>query len=1357
MLRKFLFVYLTSIFVVLPVLAQNDGATPTGANTAQDLYSPSMAAHGGFTTSKGGAPASALNPAAEGDAQRIIFDIGYMGMPSFGKESGWGNVFNLGAIFPTRVGVFGGSLRVIHSPFDYFPVETTFFGNLNAAKELYPGMNLGVGLNFGYGTAERLILSGDLGFRWNMGNMGPLENFTWAVVFRSIGASWIPSMFTPAAGLSFDFLNLPGAPGKPSPFKMGMAADISFPTFQNLTGKLGLNMTVAELITVSATSMFNVREAVEGNAPSLVPAIGISANIKLKSGGPRIVGGTLPSDGELAIDVAAKPLYQDIWALGAGITWTVGVADKNPPVIIVDYPETIWISPNNDGKSDYLEIPVSITDQRYVAEWIFEITDEYGEVVRTFRNKERRPETQGVQNFMDRLTDIKSGVDVPSIIRWDGVLESGSVAPDGMYFFRIFARDDNNNTAVSQNYAVMVDCTPPDVFIEPILGDDNIFSPDGDGDKDTLAIFLNGSREDLWEGGIYDSRNMKIKTFNFVNAAPSPVTWDGTNDEGEIVEDGVYSFRISSIDRAMNSGYSELRNIIVNTIQPQINLNIEDAWFSPNGDGIKDIVNFVLNVPVTDGIVYWEFQIRDSRDELRRSYMGTAAPPVHFEYDGRDEAGIILPESTYYAYMFIRYRNGYLSTAASPHFNLDITAPRASVRIDDTDQGPGQPPVFSPNNTGYKDELFIIQEGSEENLWIGEIRNAGIPFSPAIRTFRFSGIPPTRLVWDGVTNEGSIATDGVYVYELSSIDPAGNIGRSNRVEFEINTRDTLVFITTDLRAFSPNGDGVKDTITIQPNIMETSGILNWRVEIFRTDNINTQAAPSPGSVVRTFSGNGAMPASLIWDGKTSSGQNVQDGNYAARLDLEYRSGNRPNAVSMLFTVDTEAPSGEVSVPFTIFAPNGNGRRDFLPVNVNTNGNDEWNAVITDTRGNIIHSWNWTGQVPERPIIWDGRDQAGNIVPDGPYNFVLTSTDEAGNSLRRAVNNITVDARIPRTFLTNTAQAIAPRPNQAAEAMAFNIIVTPQEGIESWKLELRDEAGRIFRTFQGTGTTPPSSIGWNGNDDRGIIREGRFTPTLTVSYIKGDEVTVSAPQITVDVSGPVLGLSHRPQYFSPDNDGVDDELFIFLSAVDASPIAYWSLDIHETEGTRQLFYHIEGRGSPSERIIWDGRSSWGELVQGATDYSFTYRATDTLGNSSSIDGIISTDVLVIRDGDMLKIQVPSITFRANHADFIDLPPERIETNNRVLRRVAEILNKFRDYRIIVEGHANPILGTAREETEELQPLSYARANVVIDILVSYGVSRSRQSSVGRGGTRPVANAQDPNNNWKNRRVEFILVK
>ncbi|MDR1566056.1 MAG: gliding motility-associated C-terminal domain-containing protein [Treponema sp.] len=1356
MFRKIAVSLLTTFIVIAPAFSQTDGATPIGTNTAQDLYAPSTAGRGGFITSKGGAPASALNPAAEGDAQRIIFDIGYLGLPGFGSEPGYGNAVNLGAVFPTRVGVFGGSFRFLQSPFNDFPVGTSFQGNLNAAKELYPGINLGLGLNFGFNSGNSGIFSGDLGFRYNMGNLGKLENFTWALTLRSMGKSWIPSMFTPVGGLAFDFLHIKG-PGEKDPLRMGFAADLYFPTFQNLAGKAGLNMVIADLITVSASSQFNLKETIEGNPPSPVPSIGIAANIKLKSGGRRLVGGTLPSDGELAVDLAAKPLYNGIWAAGGGLTWTVGVADKTPPVITVDYPEPVWISPNNDGKADDLEFPIVITDQRYIAEWVWEISNESGEVVRTYRNKELRPETQGVRNFLSRIAELKSGVDVPPGLRWDGVLESGAVAPDGRYTFVLKAADDNGNAAVSETYTVMVDNTPPVVTLEPFAEGDNIFSPDGDGNKDAITIAMTGSREDLWEAGIYDASGEKVRAFNFSNWEPTNITWNGTNDNGDIVPDGVYSFRITATDKALNAETAELGNIIVSTIQPQVSVLIGDAWFSPNGDGIKDLMPLTLQVPVKDGIVSWEVQIRDNTGNTRRTIPGSGGIPARLDFDGKSDIGAVLGEESYWAALSLRYRNGYVSAASSPAFTLDITPPQAAVRVEGQDRESGSIPVFSPNNDGNKDELVILQEGSNELSWIGEIRRAGETTGPAVRSFRFQGTPPDRIVWDGMNNAGALSPDGTYVYELFSTDPAGNTGRSNKVEFEIFTKDTPILLATDLRAFSPNGDGVRDTINFLPQIQEVSGITSWKLEIQNIDNGAGRPLSSSATTIRTIEGRNQAPQTIPWNGRTDSGAMAQDGTYIALLSLEYRSGNRPSALSRAFALDTSPPEAELSVPFTIFSPNGDGSRDYLPIQVNTEGSDEWNAVITDAWNNIVKSWNWTGRAPALPLPWDGADQVGNNAPDGTYTFTLSSTDEAGNSTRKTLSGITVDSRIPRAFLTASSQAIAPKPNQASDAMRFSVILSPQEGIESWKLELKNENNQVVRTFAGTGSAPPGAIGWSGTDDKGIIREGRYTPALTVSYIKGDTVTQTAPQVTVDISGPILGFNSRPQYFSPDNDGVEDELFIALSARDASPIANWSLEIHETEGTKQLFWRIEGRGSPSERIVWDGRSNKGELVQGATDYSYTYQAADALGNSSVIDGVISTDVLVIRDGDMLKILVPSITFRANAADFDGLPADRIETNTRVLRRIAEILNKFRDYKITVEGHANPVLGTQKEETEELQPLSLARARAIIEQLVNYEVSRSRLSAIGRGGTRTVVNPQDLDNRWKNRRVEFILLK
>ena len=1374
---------------ILRLGAENVPPFPAwGADAVPALYAPNLAGQGAFTTTSGGAPASAVNPAQGGEAQRIIFDMGYLGLAGLGKEDGYGNAIEMGALFPSRYGVFGAALRLIQSPFDgdlnaddpidpSFPIKTVFSGNLSAAKEIYPGMSLGAGLNFGFGTEDTWMLSGDLGFYYNVGKLGLLENFTWAFTLQSMGRSWTPTWFTPMGGVSFDVIRVRGREGKKDPFSLNTAADIGLPSIvyspkTSMIIKLGLKAHIAEMFTLSLSwpggSGLNAREVADGGPDmfTALPSVGLGVNIMLPSRGQRIAGGRLPADGDLAIDTAYKPLYKGVTALGAGATWTVGIADKRAPATRITYPEPstpgypMYFSPNNDGKADYLEFPLSITDERYVQSWVWEIRDEEGNIVRTYRNKELRPETQGMRNFFSRLFSVKTQVEVPSSLLWDGIGDSGELLPDGRYFFTITAADDSGNTGTTTVYEAALKNAVPEITIEPIDDAGRVFSPGGGGSKNSLTIRQRGTAEDAWESGIYTVSGEKIRTFDVFSGGPAARVWDGKDDAGAIVGDGVYTYRIETTDRAQNSAGATMENIVVNTIRPVVNVFIADPWFSPNNDSVKDTVVMALTVPVKEEVTGWTMQIRDGQNNTFRTIRGeqaagarnataVAAVPEQLAFNGLNDAGAVMAEGQYVGVFSVNYLNGYTAATISPPFNLKVTPPSAQISTSLT--------AFGGDT---QREMIIRQEGSREQTWTGDIRRAtGAASERPVRSFRFSGTPPSELRWDGQGESGTFAADGEYTYELYAVDQAGNTGRSNVLRFRLSTVDTPVMLTTDLRAFGPEGNGPRKTINLTPQIQVREGVVSYRIEIQN----------NAGQAVRTFEGQGIPPAAISWNGRTNANTPAPEGSYKARLDLRYEQGNQPSATSLPFELDNTPPRAVVSAPYTIFSPNG--RRGTIPFAVTTQANDEWQAAITGAGGRRIKTWNWQGAAPQ--VVWDGKDDAGNAAPDGAYQFTLASTDAAGNTASYSVPSLTLDARVPRLILTASATNIAPRPNQSADLVRFGVMCSLQEGIESWALELKGEDGSIVRRFASPATAtpaaagapatgraaaaPPANIGWNGLSEGGGIREGRFTPTLTVNYLKGDIITAETASILVHVTGPELSINYRPQYFSPDNDGIEDELFISLGARSPAPIDSWYMEIREPVPPNLLFYRREGKGSPSATIMWDGRSSKGELVQAATDYPVKYSATDILGNTSTIDSQIGVDVLVIRDGDRLRIQVPSIVFRENASDFNGIPVDRADNNIRVLRRIAEILNKFRDYKVQVEGHANPVSRTEQEERNELRPLSEARAQAVVNILIEFGVARNRLSAIGMGGTRPVVKYDDRDNWWKNRRVEFILIK
>jgi outer membrane protein OmpA-like peptidoglycan-associated protein len=146
----------------------------------------------------------------------------------------------------------------------------------------------------------------------------------------------------------------------------------------------------------------------------------------------------------------------------------------------------------------------------------------------------------------------------------------------------------------------------------------------------------------------------------------------------------------------------------------------------------------------------------------------------------------------------------------------------------------------------------------------------------------------------------------------------------------------------------------------------------------------------------------------------------------------------------------------------------------------------------------------------------------------------------------------------------------------------------------------------------------------------------------------------------------------------------------------------------------------------------------------------------LGNTRVVEGAFSIDVLVERFEDGFRIQIPSITFPPNSPELIlDSDDPRGRRNRMVLDRLVEILGRFSEYSIVVEGHAVNLTGTEREEREELQPLSQARAESVRDALIARGVAARLLSAAGRGGTRPIVPHSDREERWKNRRVDFIL--
>ena len=104
--------------------------------------------------------------------------------------------------------------------------------------------------------------------------------------------------------------------------------------------------------------------------------------------------------------------------------------------------------------------------------------------------------------------------------------------------------------------------------------------------------------------------------------------------------------------------------------------------------------------------------------------------------------------------------------------------------------------------------------------------------------------------------------------------------------------------------------------------------------------------------------------------------------------------------------------------------------------------------------------------------------------------------------------------------------------------------------------------------------------------------------------------------------------------------------------------------------------------------------------------------------------------------------------------VGIDPDAQQLNELVLDYTAQTLKSNPNYRVRIEGHANPYT-INHSEIDELMTLSAMRSNVVFEQLRARGVSEDQMVIVSFGGTRTATNEWDVRN--RNRRVELIIVE
>jgi len=930
------------------------------------------------------------------------------------------------------------------------------------------------------------------------------------------------------------------------------------------------------------------------------------------------------------------------------------------------------------------------------------------------------------------------------------------VVPDGMYYYTLSAWDENNNKTTTEKGTLIVDNVIPMVEAET---DQLLFSPNDDGVKDILKITVRSANIESEDQVIYsiEDRDGNV-VFEDIHKGPvgDEWVWNGRDQSGAQVKEGIYQFSISALDLAGNKTESVIDDIIVRTEYEKISASPSLKAFSPNGDGYSDINDIRLFSSGREGLINWDLKIVNGEGETVRQYQGEKIFPDIISFDGKDSLGIALPDGLYTIEFHLFFESGNHPESFFKFIKIDNTPPKIDIATNIT--------AFSPNGDGVKDTISIVHEieYSEGDVFEAKIVNAA---GATFKTFQYGTSPPKAVVWDGMGDDNRQPVEGAYTYIMSGKDKVGNAALKSIGPIKLATGFEEVSVEPGDYVFSPNADGVKDTVSCKLHTTRGQGIVEWKLDISDRNKV----------VVRSFNNRNMgmiMPAEVVWDGKDTAGAGAEDGTYTAVLSLLYDTGNNPISKPKDIQIDTKPPAIEIFIEDLNISPNNDGAKETLTIYQRIRGqkDDFYTGEIKDSGGMIVKSFNWQGNPPVE-IVWDGRDEGGTSVREGMNSYSVTGSDAAGNRAGNSITDIVLTTSYEKVSIAASERGISPNNDGYFDTVNFMPGISSDKNLLSWHLPLLNSQGKKVKVIEASGI-PQSSIMWDGKDDNGDqVPDGEYSYALGLFYKSGNHPVSDSGLLIVDTSPPDYHFIVSPKLFSPDSDGEADTLYINTELNDKNEVTDWDITIYrkwdETVDRSVPFKRFSGQGNYKRTLRWDGYSDpmqmptgftppdqytyrpvgnkWAILVDSASNYVAELKASDTYMNNITVTRDFRTDILVIKTPEGLKIMINSIEFEFDKADLL---PQSYP----ILNRLIEILEKFPSYKIRVTGHTDSI-GT----DEYNKKLSERRAFSVYKFLVAHDVDKERLTTEGKGEKYPIDDNEMESGRARNRRVEFYLTR
>lgn len=625
-------------------------------------------------------------------------------------------------------------------------------------------------------------------------------------------------------------------------------------------------------------------------------------------------------------------------------------------------------------------------------------------------------------------TDVfaDAGLTTPAGTLGDGervrLLSAAAALPDGSAVVEIRSLDSAAAGFVRAGALAPADSTPARLFNYDPPG--ALVGPNGDYVFDTFRVVVRASEPLDGTVVVRNAAGDTVKTLT-ASDAWSTFDWDLSQPGGSLIPDGHYTWSYRGTEPWGNNPEPFVRagRFDLDATAPRTTAAAAGT-LHPSG---------------------WYTTATTVRLAASDAFSGMRA--TYFQLDGgpktRYAAPIVIRRSGDHnlAYWSVD-RAGNVERARTLEVKVDLTAPLTKAVL----TGPMGESGF------YRDDVSVslAPTDAQSGVASSEIAVDGSPLAPYSGPIVVSAAGPHQVAFRSTDVTGHRETTKTVAFTIDrtapTLGPAGSVAAS-------------------AAQFSPNGDGLADTIRVSHALTERGAVRLVVTPLGGGGALRTVTIPVPA----------AGPGAIAWDGRDDAGRFVPDGDYTLSLTPLDRARNAGPSVDVGVAV-FGAFVGLAPAPARFFPQDGDTLMPRTVAGFTLKSAAAVRLTILDGHGNAVRTI--AGTYPAGPvgIAWDGRTDGGVLAPQGLYRIVAVATIGGRSEthatavragafeIRPSVTSARRGARISVTIITSEPLKGAPRLTVRQPGVTAYVVKLSKVSTSTWRatwtLKTGGRAGRL---------------------------------------------------------------------------------------------------------------------------------------------------------------------------------------------------------------------------------------------------------------------------------------------------------